>query len=41
MKVNSYMQKRDLYVFFIWIWSEDFFIVDNSPDEKLHDLYVL
>ena len=39
MKVNSYMHKRDFYVFFImdsraWIWSEDSFIVDNSPDEK-------
>ena len=31
MKVNSYMHKRD---FSSWIWSEDSFIVDNSPDEK-------
>ena len=33
MKVNSYMHKRNFYVFSSWIWSEDSFIVDNSPDE--------
>ena len=41
MWVNSYMDKRDFYVFFDHGSSEDSFIVDNSTYENLHVLYIL